>query len=164
MAKPTGRPAGRPPRFKTPQELEKAAMEFFAGSITTDKDGEPVIRYVPTIMWMEYQLDFRFRDYRHKEGFSSLCGKIEKISHAIGEQLALRGKMAAPAIRMYLISKCGYTSEAVKVQSENINTIDITGVVETIQALDDTDRDIFLGQLHYIADGDEEDEDDEDWP
>lgn len=152
---------GRPRRFKSPEQMRQELQVFFDNAIGKDDKGKPVVHYFPTISYAEYKLDYRHRDYKTYEEFSAVTQWAENISHAICEQLALKGDMAAPAIKLYLISKCGYTGDVVKLhsQQESQVKVDISGVLRELDKLSDDEQELILMELRNSYNEEEDDED-----
>ena len=154
---------GRPRRFSNPEQMKQEVQIFFDNAIGEDDKGKPVVHYFPTISYAEYKLGYRHRDYKTYEEFSTVTQWAEDVSHAICEQLALKGDMAAPAIKLYLISKCGYTGDVVKLhsQQESQVKVDISGVLEELDKLSDNEQELILMELRNSYYDDEEDDEDE---
>ena len=150
---------GRPRRFKNPEQMKTELAGFFAGAIGKDADGKDVVNYFPTIMYAEYKLGYKHRDYKQYEEFSAVTEWADDASHAICEQLALKGVMASPAIKLYLISKCGYTGDVIKMQNQQRvkAEVDISGVVAAIGKLNDEEEAILMDEIRKSLD-EEEDE------
>lgn len=150
---------GRPRRFKNPEQMQQELAEFFAGALGKDADGKDVVNYFPTIMYAEYKLGYKHRDYKQYEEFSAVTEWADDASHAICEQLALKGVMASPAIKLYLISKCGYTGDVIKMQNQQRvkAEVDISGVVAAIGKLNDEEEAILMDEIRKSLD-EEEDE------
>lgn len=102
MTKPTGEPVGRPPKFKTPEELEKMIDQYFIDGVRTKLRivaGKPIEVPMPTITGMVLYLGFcdksAFYDYEKKPLFSHSIKKARTFIELEYEELMQLGVSTA---------------------------------------------------------------------
>ncbi|RPH41487.1 MAG: hypothetical protein EHM87_19580 [Burkholderiales bacterium] len=102
---PPKNPVGRPPKFKTPEEIEVKIIEYFEiGAycpIGKTSVGEKVTKYIPTltglILWLGFSAKEDFYIYCKKPDFSAPLKRARLLIEQTYEQ-QLRGQYSSGAI------------------------------------------------------------------
>lgn len=132
--------------IKTPQEFEEKAMAVYNKCLPDDGD-------VPTILWLEAQLDIDFYDYYNRPKFSDITRRIKRMFDSLYEQKANKGLVVPQIAKMKLAHSQDY---APVVQEMDIRH---TAVIETpmfkalsakMDALDVKHQELLLEELGDI--------------
>lgn len=150
---PRGEGGGRPLKIKTPQEFEEKAMRIYNECIPDDGP-------VPTILWLEANLEIDFYRYLEMPKFRDIATRVKKKFDALYEQKANRGILVPQIAKMKLAHQNDYSPI---VQEMDIRT---TVVTETpvfkemfakAQALDVQSRSLLCDNLRSLVEEGEED-------
>ncbi len=101
MAKPTGRPNGRPPKYATPEAMQEKIDDYFENCWDTSNDGlkKQVTPY--TMTGLANSIGFSRRallDYTKKDEFLPTIIKARSICEQYAEESLFNGKNVAGAI------------------------------------------------------------------
>lgn len=150
-----GEGGGRPLKIKTPQEFEEKAMAVYNKCLPDDGD-------IPTILWLESQLDIDFYDYYNRPKFSDTATRIKKRFDSLYEQKANKGIVVPQIAKMKLAHHQDY---APIVQEVDVRTIAVVespvfkSVLAKTEALDVSHREMLIDDLRNIVEGEDKDSD-----
>lgn len=139
--------AGRPLKIKTPQEFEEKAMAIYYECIPDDGP-------VPTILWLESNLDIDFYRYLENPRFRDIATRVKKKFDALYEQKANKGLLVPHIAKMKMAHMNDYAPviQEVEVKQEttvNYKLVDaIDARFEAIQ--DDEDRKTYLENVEAM--------------
>ena len=144
---PRGEGGGRPLKIKTPQEFEEKAMAIYYECIPDDGP-------VPTILWLEANLEIDFYRYLEMPKFRDIATRVKKKFDALYEQKASRGILEPQIAKMKMAHMNDYAPviQEVEVKQEttvNYKLVDaIDARFEAIQ--DDEDRKTYLENVEAM--------------
>ncbi len=152
---PRGEGGGRPLKIKTPQEFEEKAMAIL-------RDCESDEGPVPTILWLESNLDIDFYRYLEMPKFRDTAMRVKKKFDALYEQKANRGILVPQIAKMKLAHMKAYAPVVQEVEVKQETTVNyklvdaIDARYENIQ--DRGDRRLYLENMKSMLREDESSE------
>ena len=140
-----GRLGGRPRKYATPEEFERAISKYF-GSITTtypdrtgkkDNNGDPVLITelieAPTMTGMCNYLDLTresWGDYSNREGYSDIAARAKQIIEAYLEQQLLTSTRNQQGIIFNLKNNFGW---AEKIETKNESSVSVENIEDFLK-------------------------------
>lgn len=113
---------GRPPKFETPEELEKAVDEYIANT--------PIAQVTVTglCMWLGFTSRQSLHDYKKRDGFSY---PIEKAMIAVENSYELTLRSASVAGSIFALKNMGWKDKTETEHSGELKVTPVTGMTIT---------------------------------
>ena len=110
--------AGRPPKYESPEELEKAVEAYFDECV--------IKKDIPIQSGLAYSLGFASRqslyDYAQKEQYSYIIGRAKLRCEDELNQAALKGEANPSIAKLNLATNYGYSEKQMIEHSGNVAT------------------------------------------
>jgi len=115
-------PAGRPPKFETPEEMQVAIDEYFAEKFASEKP--------PTIAGLDYHLDMSTEALRNYEARDGFLATVKRAKQRVEIHLEERLDGSAPTGAIFnLKNNFGWKD---KTEQEHSGNLQITAIERTI--------------------------------
>jgi len=115
-------PAGRPPKFETPEEMQVAIDEYFAEKFASEKP--------PTIAGLAYHLDMSTEALRNYEARDGFLATVKRAKQRVEIHLEERLDGSAPTGAIFnLKNNFGWKD---KTEQEHSGNLQITAIERTI--------------------------------
>ena len=131
-------PAGRPPKFKTPEDMQQAIDEYYDSLYETDDDGKAV-RRPPTVSGLAYHLNMSteaLRNYEVKPEFVATVKRAkQRIEMALEDRLY--GTTSPTGAIFNLKNNFGWKDKSEQDITSSDNSLPTTIVLNGVRPSDD---------------------------